>query len=247
MTVLACGGASWARLGSDGAWAARFPPGQIAPFQPANMGFAMGWSPHMARHFGTPVKNVGLRAGETALTGEFVVSERGLEGSAIYAVSRALREGAPLVLDLLPDLTEAEIRARLARRRAKDSLSNSLRKLLNLPPVKLALVMECARPLPEDLAPVLKALPVRHRGPRPLDEAISTAGGLRFAALDEGLMLCDRPGVFAAGEMLDWEAPTGGYLLTGCLATGRWAGRCAARYVWRCATEDHFARSAKNP
>ncbi|UYV36987.1 TIGR03862 family flavoprotein [Rhodobacteraceae bacterium D3-12] len=231
VTVLACGGASWARLGSDGAWAAQLPKDQLSPFQPANMGFDMAWSEHMRKHFGTPVKTVVLQAGDTRVKGEFVVSHRGLEGSAIYAVSTALRDGAPLVLDLLPDLSEDDIRARLGRRRKKESLGNALRKYLNLPPVKQALLMEFARPLPADPAPVLKALTIPHRGPRPMDEAISTAGGLRFDALDAGLMLRDQPGVFAAGEMLDWEAPTGGYLLTACLATGHWAGRHAAAYL----------------
>lgn len=231
VTVLACGGASWARLGSDGAWVAQFGSEEIAPFQPANMGFCMGWSAHMTRHFGSPVKTVTLRAGDMLIKGEFVISERGLEGSAIYAVSRALRMGAVLTLDLLPDLTEAEIRTRLSRRRPKESLTNALRKLLKLPSVKQALLMEFARPLPADPASLIKALPIPHQGPRPMDEAISTAGGLRFTALDEGLMLRARAGFFAAGEMLDWEAPTGGYLLTACLSTGAWAGRHAAIYA----------------
>ena len=123
------------------------------------------------------------------------------------------------------------MRERLARPRGKESLSNHLRKVLRLDPVKLALLQEFARPLPDDLAPTLKRLPLRHLGLRPMDEAISTAGGLRFDALDAGLMLCSRPGVFACGEMLDWEAPTGGYLLTGCLATGLWAGQHAALWL----------------
>ncbi len=135
VTVLACGGASWARLGSDGVWASQFSAQDIAPFQPANMGFRMEWSTHMARHFGAPVKNVGLSAGTAQVKGEFVISQRGLEGSGIYAVSKAMREGAPLMLDLLPDLSESEIRTRLSRRRPKESLSNALRKTLKLSPV----------------------------------------------------------------------------------------------------------------
>ncbi|WP_306152773.1 TIGR03862 family flavoprotein [Roseovarius sp. MMSF_3281] len=230
VTVLACGGASWARLGSDGAWAAQM-PGAVAPFEAANMGFVVAWSDHMRRHFGTPVKGVALRAGMALSRGEVVISERGIEGGGIYAVSKAMREGAPLVLDLLPDLDVETIRQRLARLRGKNSLKNHLRKTLKLDPVKQALLMEFARPLPGDLAPLLKALPVAHQGPRPMDEAISTAGGLRFEALDDGLMLRDRPGTFAAGEMLDWEAPTGGYLLSACFATGLWAGRHAAHYL----------------
>ena len=229
-TVLACGGASWARLGSDGAWAAYLPK-DVAPFQPANMGFQVAWSDHMRRHFGTPLKGVALYAGKSLSRGEVVISERGIEGGGIYALSKVLREGAPLVLDLLPDLDVETVRQRLTRPRGKDSLKNHLRKTLKLDPVKQALLMEFARPLPDDLAPRLKALPIAHQGPRPMDEAISTAGGLRFDALDKGLMLRARPGTFAAGEMLDWEAPTGGYLLTACLATGLWAGRHAATWL----------------
>ncbi|TCL00681.1 hypothetical protein BXY66_3328 [Shimia isoporae] len=228
--VLACGGASWARLGSDGAWA-EWIDVPLAPFQPANMGFEVAWSSHMAKHFGTPVKAVVLRAGDKQLRAEFVISERGLEGGGIYAVSRAMREGHPLLLDLLPDLSLEEVRSKLAKPRGKASLSNFLRKALKLSAEKQALLMEFARPLPADLAPLIKALPVVHTGPRPLDEAISTAGGVRFDALDNALMLRDRPGVFAAGEMLDWEAPTGGYLLTACLATGKKAGDGVVSYL----------------
>lgn len=229
VTVLACGGASWARLGSDGAWAG-FLDVPKAPFQPANMGFVVDWSPHMAKHFGAPVKGVALMAGDQRVRGEFVVSEQGLEGGGIYAVSRRMREGETLYLDLLPDLDEEALRQRLNRPRGKASMANFLRKTLKLDPVKQALLMEFARPLPKDLAPVLKALPIKHAGPRPMDQAISTAGGIRLEALDKGLMLTAKPGVFAAGEMLDWEAPTGGYLLTACLATGRWAGQNAAHF-----------------
>ncbi|MEQ9693036.1 TIGR03862 family flavoprotein [Shimia sp. SDUM112013] len=228
--VLACGGASWARLGSDGAWADWLPV-RTARFQPANMGFEVDWSPHMAPHFGTPVKSVALIAGGQRVRGEFVLSARGIEGGGIYAVSRRLREGATLYLDLFPDLADDALRKRLARPRGKTSMSGYLRKALKLDLVKQALLMEFARPLPEDLFPVLRALPIRIKGPRPMDEAISTAGGIRLDELDDGLMLRARPGIFAAGEMLDWEAPTGGYLLTSCLATGRWAGDAAVRYV----------------
>lgn len=228
--VLACGGASWGRLGSDGAWVDVL-GADCAPFQPANMGFAVDWSPHMAKQFGMPVKGVALQAGALRARGEFVISQSGLEGGGIYAVSKALREGADLVLDLLPDLSLEDLRIRLQKPRGKMSISNYLRKVVKLDPAKQALLMEFARPLPEDLAPVLKALPVALSGPAPMDQAISTAGGLRFDALDAGLMIKARPGVFAAGEMLDWEAPTGGYLLTACLATGLWAGQHAAAYL----------------
>lgn len=233
VTVLALGGASWSRLGSDGAWADWLAAKgvDLAPFQPANAGLVVEWSDHMAKHYGAPVKAVRVMAGDVSLRGEFVVSSRGLEGSAIYAVSRPVREGAALTLDLCPDLSEEEVRARLAKPRGKASLANHLRKSLRLDPVRIALLNEFARPLPNDLAGVLKALPVKHAGLRPLEEAISTAGGVRFDALDQGLMLTVVPGVFVAGEMLDWEAPTGGYLLTACLATGRHAGQAAAAFA----------------
>ncbi|MGX0878201.1 putative flavoprotein (TIGR03862 family) [Roseovarius sp. MBR-154] len=230
VTVLACGGASWARLGSDGAWAAHLAPDTLAPFRPANMGFLVDWSAHMTPHFGKPVKGVELHAGPSRSRGEFVISASGLEGGGLYEISAALRDGAPLTLDLAPDLSATQIAARLAKARPRDSLKNRLRKALDLDPVKCALVMEFAR-TPQDLPATLKALPVPLLGPRPMDEAISTAGGLRLDALTDSLMLRTRPGTFAAGEMLDWEAPTGGYLLTACLATGLWAGRHAAAYA----------------
>ena len=236
VTVLAMGGASWRRLGSDGAWAEQFDSADLHPFKPANMGFVVEWSPHMADHMGSPLKNIALRAGGAPIRGEAVLSSKGLEGGGVYAVSGAVRDGAELTLDLLPDLAVGEVEKRLRRRRGKDSWSNHMRKNLKLEPVKLALLQEFARPLPDDpsdMAGLIKSLPVPHKGPRPLDEAISTAGGLAADALDGKLMLHARPGVFAAGEMLDWEAPTGGYLITGCLATGRWAGRAAADYASR--------------
>jgi uncharacterized flavoprotein (TIGR03862 family) len=229
-TVLAMGGATWRRLGSDGAWAAL--PGlapHVAPFRPANAGLAVVWSGHMRPHFGAALKNVGLIVGGGAHRGEVVVTAKGLEGGGLYPLTPALRDGAPLALDLKPDLTEAELRARLAGR-GKRSVKDHLRRAVRLDPVAIALLQEWARPLPGDLAPVVKALPVRHQGLRPIDEAISSAGGLRWDALD-GLMLRDRPGTFAAGEMLDWEAPTGGWLVTACLATGRAAGLAAAGWA----------------
>ncbi len=236
VTVLALGGASWARLGSDGTWAAILAKKgvELAPFQPANAGLAVTWSPHMTRHFGAPVKAARLSAGDVTLRGEFVISARGLEGSAIYSVTKPLRDGATLTLDLCPDWDEAEVAARLARPRGKATVAAHLRKALRLDPARLALLMEFGRPLPEGdaLARLIKALPIRHQGPRPLDEAISTAGGIAASALD-GYMLTACPGVFAAGEMLDWEAPTGGYLITGCLATGRAAARQAIGWAQR--------------
>ena len=235
VTVLALGGASWARLGSDGAWSAHLSARGIplAPFQPANMGFHVAWSPHMAPHFGQPIKGARLHAGSQSLRAEFVISQRGVEGGGIYAFSRALRDGATLKLDLFPDLSLPEISARLARQPRKLSTANRLRRALRLEGARQALVMECARPLPatpDAWASQLKSLTLPLQGPHPMDEAISTAGGIPRAACDTRLMLSQWPGVFAAGEMLDWEAPTGGYLLTASLATGHWAGRHAAEF-----------------
>jgi len=234
-TVLALGGASWARLGSDGAWAAILARAgvQLAPFKPANMGFHLAWSKHMAAHFGAPLKSIALIAGQMRVRGEAVISARGLEGGGIYAVSRALRDGATFSVDLFPDQSATQLEARLHARPAAESVTNKARKALRLEGARLAFAQECSHPLPTEagaLAALLKALPVPPCQPAPLDEAISTAGGISRAALDDQLMLRALPGVFAAGEMLDWEAPTGGYLLSACLATGRWAGRAAAQW-----------------
>ena len=234
VSVLALGGASWPRLGSDAAWVPWLAEKHVAitPFQPANMGLLVDWSDHMRPVFGRPVKGASLRSETGISRGEFVISRRGLEGGGIYAIAAGLRDGQPLTLDLCPDLSGAEIAARLAKQPAKTSLSNRLKRALRLDPAKLALLNEWGRPLPaasEALAARLKALPVRHAGPRPLAEAISSAGGIAAEALTEGLELRALPGTFACGEMLDWEAPTGGYLLTGCFASGRHAGRAAAR------------------
>lgn len=236
VTVLALGGASWSRLGSTGAWADIL--GQqgvdLTPFAPANAGIAVNWTSHMAKHFGAPLKGVAWTAGPWTSRGEATLSSQGLEGGGIYSVSRGVREGHPLTLDLLPDLTVPDVTAKLSKPRGKASLANHLRKVLGLTPAQIALVQEMARPVPDGLratARLLKSVPIAHADLRPMDEAISTAGGIPFAALDEGLMLKALPGVFAAGEMLDWEAPTGGYLISACLATGRWAGQHAARFA----------------
>lgn len=237
-TVLALGGGSWARLGSDGTWAPLLAAAGAAvePFAPSNVGFEVDWSPAMARHFGAPVKPVRLAAGGRSLAAEFVVSARGVEGGGVYALGPELRAGAPLTLDLAPGLDAAAVAARLARPRGKASLANHLRKTLGLSPVKIALLREGAGHAlsdPAAAARAVKALTLPLRGPRPIDEAISTAGGLALQAVDADLMLTARPGVFAAGEMLAWDAPTGGYLLTACLATGRRAGRAAAAWLDR--------------
>jgi len=233
--VLALGGASWARLGSDGVWSDLVARQGVAtvPFAASNAGLGVDWSPAMARVFGVPVKGTAIRAGTVVHRGEFVISARGMEGGGIYGLSAAVRTGIPLTLDLMPDWSAARVAERIARPRAKDSLSNHLRKALRLDPARLALLQEFARPLPEGphLATLIKALPLRHSGLRPLDEAISTVGGVGAGALDAALMLYAHPGVFVAGEMIDWDAPTGGYLITGSLATGRWAGRHAAAFA----------------
>ena len=233
--VLALGGASWPRLGSDAAWlpwlAARGV--EVAPFRPANMGFRVDWSPAMARHFGQAVKGVALSAGDLVSRGEWVIGAQGIEGGGVYEISAALRDGAPGLVDLAPDLEAVELARRAAQLPGKLSVGNRLRRLLG-DPVRAALLMEWGQPLPlepERLAARIKALRLRHLGPMGLERAISSAGGITGASLTDELQLRAMPGVFAAGEMLDWEAPTGGYLLTGCLETGRRAGRGAAAYL----------------
>ena len=235
VTVFALGGASWARLGSDGHWAEGFAANgiKVVPFQPSNVGLMVDWSDHMTRHFGAPLKGIALHAGDQVSRGEVVISKRGLEGGGVYPLAPSLREGAELSLDLLPDLTLEAVAGRLSKPKGKASLSNHLRRVLKLSPAAQAILREFVHSLPDDptaLARVIKAVPIRHAGLRPMDEAISTAGGVSFDVLDDTLMLRDRPGTFCAGEMLDWDAPTGGYLLTACFATGLWAGRHAAEY-----------------
>ena len=236
VAILALGGASWARLGSDGAWVAALAPHgvRVAPFQPSNIGMRVTWSAPMARWFGAPVKSVALSAGSLRSRGEFVISAQGVEGGGLYPLTPALRQGAPLVIDLFPDLDAQQIAARLAARPSSETVSNTLKKALKLTDARLALVHELARPLPSgamDRARALKALTLHHDGPRPLDQAISTAGGITRDSLTRDLRLSLDVPIFAAGEMLDWEAPTGGYLLTACLATGRHAGRAATRLL----------------
>ncbi len=228
VTVLALGGASWARLGSDAAWVPWLAEKgvTIQPFVPANMGFSVDWSPHMQRFFGQPVKGVALCVGQKRERGEFVISSKGLEGGGVYAVSRDLRDGAVLHLDLAPDVPEAVLAGKLSAMKPGQTLANQLRKL-GLSPITVALVMEFGRTFPPVQA--IKSLPIRLNGPRPLDEAISSAGGLTFSSITKDLELTALPLTFVCGEMLDWEAPTGGYLLTACMATGRWAGRAAAQ------------------
>ncbi len=240
VTVLALGGASWARLGSDGQWAQSLREWgvDLAPFAPANSALSVDWSHHMQPHFGAALKSVRWTAGKLQSRGEAAISATGLEGGGLYSLTPELREGAPLFVDLVPDLDEGALQARLSSKKPKTTLSQWLKKSLHLPPQKVALFHEMVKGSSLTQAKcvsVLKHLPLRHAGLRPMDEAISTAGGVKRSALDNGLMLTSMPGVFCAGEMLDWEAPTGGYLLTACLATGRWAGRSAANWLHRSA------------
>jgi len=232
--VLALGGASWPKLGSDGIWSDILAKENItiAPFKPANMGFNVQWSDYMKPHFGAPIKTVQITAGSTSLRTDFVISSKGIEGSGIYAVSKDMREGASLFVDLLPDTDIATLNNKIARLPKKFSRSSVLRKALRLDHAKAALFNEFARNISlPDIAKTAKALPIKHTGPRPIKEAISTAGGVPREELTDQLMLRKKPGVFCAGEMLDWEAPTGGYLITGCLATGRWAGQGVVSYA----------------
>lgn len=227
-TVLALGGASWPRLGSDGAWTAWLD--DVAPFRPANVGFDVAWSPVMAGFAGQPLKGISLGFRDRTVRGEAMVADYGLEGGAVYALSAPLRdaiaaEGSVMVtFDLRPEMTAGALTARLSQGRPGASLSNHLRKALKLSPVEINLLREAhgkALPTqPAALAAAIKTAPLRLTGVQGLSRAISSAGGVRLDALDENLMLKARPGVFVAGEMLDWEAPTGGYLLQATFATG---------------------------
>ncbi|MYM86056.1 TIGR03862 family flavoprotein [Rugamonas sp. FT82W] len=248
--VLALGGGSWARLGSDGAWvpllAAR--GAGVAPLVPANCGFDVDWSEHFSsRHAGEPLTTVaiistGADGKEFRKQGQFVVTQGGVEGSLIYALSAALRDqitangSTTIHLDLLPDLSPQRVADEVGRPRGARSMASHLQSRLGLKGVKAGLLRECLGKedyADEDrLARAIKRLPVRLLRPRPIDEAISSAGGVRWDAL-EGTMLKSAPGVFVAGEMVDWEAPTGGYLLTACLAGGQAAGRDVLAWLAR--------------
>ena len=247
--VLALGGASWARLGSDGAWVAllRERGVDVTALLPSNCGFDVGWSEHFSSRFaGAPVKTVAIEFENinrvsTRQNGEFVVTAGGVEGSLIYAASAALRDtiaqagSATFKLDLLPGRSVEWVQQELAHPRGPRSFSTHLKTRLGLSGVKAALLWEgvpkAQTQEPAALAALIKALPITVRATRPIDEAISSAGGVSFEALDPHLMLRSLPGVFCAGEMLDWEAPTGGYLLTACFATGRAAGQGAAAWL----------------
>ncbi|MCL2713920.1 MAG: TIGR03862 family flavoprotein [Alphaproteobacteria bacterium] len=240
--VLALGGASWPRLGSDGAWTEilKSKGVAIAPLRPSNCGFTVAWSEVFRSRFqGAPLKGIALAFGAEVAKGEAVITETGMEGGAVYALSAPLREEiasagrAVMKIALCPDLALDEIRARLAAPRGSQTLSNFLRKTLGLTPVKIGLLLEAAQLsgerlgvlLPDQLAERINAVPVTLNATAPLERAISSAGGICLDELDAGFMIRRLSGVFAAGEMLDWEAPTGGYLLQACFATGAAAGR----------------------
>ncbi|WP_411289361.1 NAD(P)/FAD-dependent oxidoreductase [Phenylobacterium sp.] len=243
VTVLALGGASWPRLGSDGAWTAVLSAEGIAvtPLQPANVGFDVAWSPLFRDRFaGTPLKGLALAHAGRGARGEVMITAYGLEGGALYALAAPLRDaiaadgGALLEVDLRPDQSVGQLTGRLAATRQGETASHRLRRTLNLSPAETSLLREghgVALPSePGALARAVKWVPIKLTGVQPIGRAISTAGGVAFAGLDAALMLRARPGVFVAGEMLDWEAPTGGYLLQASFATG--VGAATGALAW---------------
>jgi uncharacterized flavoprotein (TIGR03862 family) len=246
-TVLALGGASWPRLGSDGAWVETLVAKgvQISPLRPANSGFTVAWSDIFRDRFeGQPLKGVALTFGEHSVRGEAVVTRTGIEGGAVYALSAELREAidrgtAILQVALRPDLDVKDLIAKVSAPKGKQSLSNFLRKAVSLSPVAIGLLQEAAKASgaslaslsPADLASLINAVPIELTGIVPIARAISTAGGIAFGEIDADFMIRRLPGVFAAGEMLDWEAPTGGYLLQASFATGVAAGRGTLKWL----------------
>ncbi len=250
--VLALGGASWPRLGADGGWTALLPDVGIAPLRPANCGFKAEWSAHFVQRFaGTPLKRITLSCEGQSVPGELMITREGVEGGAVYALSAPAREliardgVAELHVDLRPDMSAEMLAVRLAGG-GSESMTNILRKRAGLSPVAIGLVQEARHAgATASLTTLIKALPLRLVAPGSLARAISTAGGIRLDELDEHLMLRRHPGVFAAGEMLDWEAPTGGYLLQACLATGMAAGRGVL--AWRARGESIIRAGQPNP
>ncbi len=242
VTVLALGGASWPKLGSDGSWVeyVRARSVDVTPLKPANCGFELDWSDHLRQHFqGHPLKGVMLTVEGHKAGGECMVTDYGLEAGPIYVLSSVLRKilvrdvTATLTIDLTPDIDEASLAQRLARPRGKKSLATHLKRTVGLSGVKSAMLYEGADRAtfndPARLAARIKSLPLTILRPRPIAEAISTAGGVAWDSVTESLELKAIPGVYVAGEMLDWDAPTGGYLLSACLATGKWVGEAVVR------------------
>ncbi|WP_434053454.1 MAG: TIGR03862 family flavoprotein [Roseibium sp.] len=240
--LLAMGGASWPKLGSTASWVPLLQERGVLinPFQPANCGFEIAWSPLLKKRFsGSPLKRIGLSQAGRQVLGEAILSERGLEGGAVYALSAEIRDtinrlgSAEIVIDLRPSMTAEQLTARLSRSRGKQSWSTFLRKALKLSPVEIALLRE-GGPLPDDPASLsdrIKRVTLASRAPYPIDRAISSAGGIALDDVDKAMMLKKVPGVFAAGEMLDWEAPTGGYLLQACFATAHRAASGITTYL----------------
>jgi uncharacterized flavoprotein (TIGR03862 family) len=242
--VLALGGGSWSRLGSDGAWVPWLEGFgvRVAPLKPSNCGFDVAWTPHFHERFdGHPLKSVVLSFGSFRQQGEFIVTKEGVEGSLVYAASAVLRDeieasgSAVMALDLAPDRSYEWLVERLSKPRGSRTIASHLEKTIGIKDVKAGLLREFVSKddfmNPERLAHFIKNLTVPLVAPRPLDEAISSAGGVTFESLDKHLMLRSMPGVFCAGEMLDWEAPTGGYLLTACFASGYSAGEGVLKWL----------------
>ena len=233
-TILAMGGASWSKLGSDGKWMNILTKHgiEITAFKPSNMGFNIPWSRHMKPFFGQPIKSVRISSGHSSSINEFVISKNGLEGSGIYAVSKFMRDGNELIIDLLPNTKIETLIKREKTLSKKASRATFIRKVLRLNKEKTAFFNEFSQNISKEaISLTAKNLLISHNGPHPINEAISTAGGISKNALNKDLMIKSMPGIFCAGEMLDWEAPTGGYLINACLATGTWAGNGAAKYI----------------
>ncbi|MEM9715205.1 MAG: TIGR03862 family flavoprotein [Pseudomonadota bacterium] len=232
--IFAMGGGSWARLGSDGEWQEKLRALGIVttPFKPSNSAVRVAWSPFMGKSLGKPLKAVTFSSGGVELSGEALITKDGLEGTAIYNATPALRQGARLLVDLLPQKTDKQIVDALEALPHKMSVANKLRRI-GLKDEAQAVLRDCLKPLPSDwaLARALKKLEIPIAQLAPIDEAISTIGGVQFENIDHTFMLKDHPGWFVAGEMADWDAPTGGYLLTACFATGRSAGEGAINYL----------------
>ena len=225
--LFAMGGASWRRLGSDARWLNWLTNVENEKFSASNVGLKINWSNHIGKYFGEPVKAVSLRSGRVQSQGEIVITQSGIEGGGIYSLSQAIRKGEEVFLDLLPNWNEKQLIDALQKPIRKASWSNYLRKVLNLNNVKQALLREFSSDCfsKKQLSVDLKLLRIRHEGLDSIDKAISTAGGVRFDQLDHNLMISKRPGIFFAGEMLNWDAPTGGYLITAALATGLWSAK----------------------
>ncbi|MEQ1820296.1 MAG: TIGR03862 family flavoprotein [Terricaulis sp.] len=231
-TLFALGGASWPRLGADGSWRATFEARgvEVTAFEPSNVGYTVDWSEHFRTRFaGQALKNIAVRHKSRTSLGEVMITDYGIEGGAIYALTSELRATAPtgIRIDLRPDLRLQHVIEKLGKAKRGDTLSSTLRKTLGLSPAAVALIYENGPPPrdPERLTELIKSIPITLKAPHGIERAISTAGGVSWNAVDENLQLRAIPNAYVAGEMLDWEAPTGGYLLQACFATGAWAAR----------------------